>query len=45
MTVFLDAGSTNLACARPISARDVTLVTHAPAIAAAVAESPGSRWW
>ncbi|MFO1105709.1 MAG: DeoR/GlpR family DNA-binding transcription regulator [Amaricoccus sp.] len=41
MTVFLDAGSTNLACARRIAARDVTLITHAPPIAAELTERPG----
>lgn len=38
MTVFLDAGSTVLAAARAITAEGVTLVTHAPLIAAALAE-------
>lgn len=41
MTVFLDAGSTNLACARRITVQGVTLVTHAPLIAAELAERPG----
>lgn len=43
MTVFIDAGSTTLACAERLDARDVTVVTHAPAIAAALVEAPGVR--
>ncbi len=41
MTVFLDVGSTNLACARALTARNVTIVTHTPAIAAILAETLG----
>ncbi|PZQ49819.1 MAG: DeoR family transcriptional regulator [Rhodovulum sulfidophilum] len=46
MTVFLDAGTTNLATARALAASadlgGVTLVTHAPAIAAALVEARGA---
>lgn len=42
MVVFIDAGSTNLACARMIPPLGATLVTHAPAIAAVLAEQPGN---
>lgn len=41
MTVFVDAGSTNLACARQLAVQDVTVVTHAPAIAAVLTECSG----
>lgn len=41
MTVFLDAGSTNLACAQRIAVQGVTLVTNAPLIAAELTERPG----
>jgi DeoR/GlpR family transcriptional regulator of sugar metabolism len=43
MTVFIDAGSTTLACAEALSVADVTVVTHAPAIAAALVENPAVR--
>ena len=43
MTVFIDAGSTTLACAERLEATGVTVVTHAPAIAAALVERPGLR--
>lgn len=42
MVVFLDAGSTNLACARAMPDLGATLITHAPAIAAALAEGAGN---
>lgn len=46
MTVFLDTGTTNLAAARALAAHSdlggVTLVTHAPAIAAALVEARGA---
>ncbi|WP_181164537.1 DeoR/GlpR family DNA-binding transcription regulator [Amaricoccus solimangrovi] len=46
MTVFLDAGTTNLAAARALAATPdlggATLVTHAPAIAAALVEARGA---
>ena len=42
-TVFIDAGSTTLACAAQLATRDVTVITHAPAIAAALVERPGVR--
>lgn len=46
MTVFLDAGTTNLAAARALAASPdlggVTLVTHAPAIAATLVEARGA---
>lgn len=46
MTVFLDAGTTNLAAARALAAGPdlggVTLVTHAPATAAALVEARGA---
>ncbi|MDO9416643.1 DeoR/GlpR family DNA-binding transcription regulator [Pararhizobium sp.] len=42
MTVFLDAGSTNLAIARAIPANsELTVVTNTPVIAAALMETPG----
>ena len=41
--VFIDAGSTTLACAAQLATRDVTVITHAPAIAAALVERPGVR--
>lgn len=51
MTVFIDAGSTTLACAEHLAAAaaggrlaaGVTAVTHAPGIAAALVEAPGLR--
>lgn len=51
MTVFLDAGSTTLACAERLGdglgdglgGQGVTVVTHAPAIAAALVEREGLR--
>ncbi len=44
MTVFLDAGSTNLAAALVLpDTLDLTIVTHAPHIAAAVMDRPGLR--
>lgn len=43
MTVFIDAGSTTLACAERLEGRGVTVVTHAPAIAAALVEREGVR--
>jgi DeoR/GlpR family transcriptional regulator of sugar metabolism len=43
MTVFIDAGSTTLGCAERLEAVGVTVVTHAPAIAAALVERPGLR--
>jgi DeoR/GlpR family transcriptional regulator of sugar metabolism len=43
MTVFVDAGSTTLACAERLEATGVTVVTHAPAIAAALVERAGVR--
>ncbi len=46
MTVFIDAGSTTLACAAQLAAPGVpgvTVITHAPAIAAALVERPGVR--
>jgi DeoR/GlpR family transcriptional regulator of sugar metabolism len=43
MTVFIDAGSTTLACAKALDVRGVTVVTHAPAIAAALVEREGLR--
>lgn len=43
MTVFIDAGSTTLACAERLEGRSVTVVTHAPAIAAALVEREGVR--
>lgn len=42
MTVFVDAGSTTLACAGRLAVA-ATVVTHAPAIAAALIEAPGVR--
>lgn len=42
MTVFLDAGSTTLACAERLTTA-ATVVTHAPAIAAALVENPAVR--
>ncbi len=46
MTVFIDAGTTNLAAARVLAASPdlggVTLVTHAPATAAALVEARGA---
>lgn len=44
MTIFLDAGSTNLAAARLLPDNlDLTVATHAPHIAAAIMERPGIR--
>lgn len=43
MTVFIDAGSTTLACAERLEASGVTVVTHAPVIAAALVENEGVR--
>lgn len=43
MTVFIDAGSTTLACAAQLATAGVTVITHAPAIAAALVERPGVR--
>lgn len=43
MTVFIDAGSTTLACAERLEVTGVTVVTHAPAIAAALVETEGVR--
>ena len=44
MTVFLDAGSTNLAAVYVLPDNlDLTIVTHAPHIAAAVIDRPGLR--
>lgn len=43
MTVFIDAGSTTLACAERLEGRGVTVVTHAPVIAAALVEREGLR--
>ncbi len=44
MTIFLDAGSTNLAAAHMLPEDlDLTVVTHAPHIAAAVLDRPGLR--
>jgi DeoR/GlpR family transcriptional regulator of sugar metabolism len=46
MTIFLDAGSTTLACAQVLAAGgcdDLTVITHAPAIAATLVEAPGLR--
>ena len=46
MTVFIDAGSTTLACAERLGGglgRGVTVVTHAPTIAAALVEREGLR--
>ena len=43
MTVFIDAGSTTLACAERLSVAGVTVVTHAPVIAAALVENEGVR--
>ena len=43
MTVFIDAGSTTLACAERLEGRGVTVVTHAPTIAAALVEREGLR--
>jgi DeoR/GlpR family transcriptional regulator of sugar metabolism len=43
MTVFIDAGSTTLACAERLETAGVTVVTHAPAIAAALVERDGVR--
>lgn len=49
MTVFIDAGTTLVACARALAAAGpgamagVTVVTHAPAIAAALVEVEGLR--
>lgn len=43
MTVFIDAGSTTLACAERLQGHGVTVVTHAPAIAAALVEREGLR--
>lgn len=41
-TIFLDAGSTNLAIARNLPAeKNLTVVTNAPAIAAALIDRPG----
>lgn len=44
MTVFLDAGSTNLAAARLLPDNlDLTVATHAPHIAAVILDRPGIR--
>jgi DeoR/GlpR family transcriptional regulator of sugar metabolism len=44
MTVFLDAGSTNLAAAQLLpDDLDLTVATHAPHIAAAILDRPGIR--
>lgn len=44
MTVFLDAGSTNLAAARLLPGNlELTVATHAPHIAAAIIDRPGIR--
>lgn len=43
MTVFIDAGSTTLACAERLTVPGVTVVTHAPTIAAALVETEGVR--
>jgi DeoR/GlpR family transcriptional regulator of sugar metabolism len=43
MTVFVDAGSTTLACAERLETPGVTVVTHAPAIAAVLVERAGVR--
>lgn len=43
MTVFIDAGSTTLACAERLETVGVTVVTHAPSIAAALVEREGVR--
>lgn len=44
MTVFLDAGSTNLAAAKLLpDDMDLTVATHAPHIAAVVMDRPGIR--
>lgn len=44
MTVFLDAGSTNLAAAQVLPDHlDLTIITHAPHIAAVVLDRPGFR--
>ena len=43
MTVFIDAGSTTLACAERLEVVGVTVVTHAPVIAAALVENEGVR--
>lgn len=44
MTIFLDAGSTNLAAAQLLPDNlDLTVATHAPHIAAAVLDRPGLR--
>lgn len=43
MTVFIDAGSTTLAAAERVQGQGVTVVTHAPVIAAALVERPGVR--
>lgn len=43
-TIFIDAGSTNLAVARALPHdRAITLVTNAPAVALAVSGNPGCR--
>ncbi|WP_290741075.1 hypothetical protein [Amaricoccus sp.] len=42
MTVFIDAGSTTLACAERLEAA-ATVITHAPTIAAALVENPAVR--
>ncbi|MGB8818104.1 MAG: DeoR/GlpR family DNA-binding transcription regulator [Rhizobiaceae bacterium] len=44
MTIFLDAGSTNLAAAQLLPGNlDLTVATHAPHIAAAIIDRPGIR--
>jgi DeoR/GlpR family transcriptional regulator of sugar metabolism len=44
MTLFLDAGSTNLSAARLLPDNlDLTVATHAPHIAAAILDRPGIR--
>lgn len=45
-TIFIDAGSTTLACAEVLAGNPpagLTVITHAPAIAAALAEADGLR--
>lgn len=43
MMVFIDAGSTTLACAERLEVVGVTVGTHAPVIAAALVENEGVR--
>lgn len=40
-TIFIDAGTTNLELARILPAIDLTVITNAPSIAAALVDSPG----